>query len=310
MKKVFQFTLFFFFLFSSALAQHFSIESSVDRRSALIGDKIKYRIDLQFKEGLKVMKPGPGTDLGAFEIKDFEILSTSVVKDIVFHSIIYTIAAYEVGRFVLPAAEAIAVINGSNVTLKSRPININIKSSLGDGPNASPSLKDIKLPSKTEGKIPQRYFIYLGIIIFVLMLMILLWKFKNIFLKPSPPKPPYLVAFDDINDLISFDHLRKSNFKPFYYALSMIVRRYLEQSQGITSTTQTTRQINKQIEKSSIENAKLYIDLFKYADRVKFSTFIPSLEKTNKIVMDVKEQLLKDKKKIEQEMHKKNKQED
>ena len=289
---------FFFIITSFLFSQHFSIQSSVNKRTVLIGDKIKYQVDLEFEEGLKVMKPGPGANLGQFEVKNFEIVPAVLTNGIVYHSIIYTIAIYEAGDFTLPAAEAMAFINGTNKVFLSRPISIEVNSSLNkDGDDSS--IRDIKLPSTTFGKIPQRYFIYFFVFLAFIILIASLWWFrKKLFFKPKL-KANYLIAFDAINDLMNLRYLEKKEFKPFYYALSMIIRRYLENEKGIHSTTETTREIKAEIKKLKIENGDMYLNLFTYADKVKFSTFTPSEEKTQGFVIAIKKELLKDKEKIE-----------
>ena len=253
---------------------------------------------ITFDKDLKIKKPGPGADLGQFEIKDFQVIPPTLDQGIVHHSVVYTIAIYETGRFVLPPAEAIASIDGSNFILKSKPISIEIKSSLTDYSNQSgESIEDIEVAAKTPGKIPPRYYIYAAIICLSILIGWLLWLFrKKIFRKSIPAKSPYLVAFDDLNELIKTDLIQAQNYKPFYYALSMIVRKYLETTKGIPATTKTTKQIKGYIKGASINQADMYIHLFTYADRVKFSTFTPSQEKTLELVEILKRQLLEDKK--------------
>ncbi len=299
MRRLLIFTFLFCIFISSLFSQHLSIQSSVDNRTVLIGDKIKYQVDIEFEDGLKVMKPGPGANLGQFEIKDFEILPTVLTNGIIFHSIIYTIAIYESGNFTLPAAEVVAVIGGTNKVFRSRPIAIKVNSSLDDT-NDVLSIRGIKSPSTTLGKIPRRYFFYLLAFSLFLVLIIVLWYFRKfLFFKPKPPKPNYLVAFDAINDLLKLKYLEKKEFKSFYYSLSMIIRRYLENKEGIHFTTETTREIKGQIKKLNIENGDMYLNLFNYADKVKFSIFIPSEEKTQSFIAAIKKELLKDKEKIE-----------
>ncbi|RMG67493.1 MAG: hypothetical protein D6715_04655, partial [Calditrichaeota bacterium] len=49
------------------------VRAAVDRNTITIGDRITYTLTIVHPESLQVQQPGPGANLGQFEIKDYHI---------------------------------------------------------------------------------------------------------------------------------------------------------------------------------------------------------------------------------------------
>ena len=281
----------------------FSIKSFVSKDKIYIGDKINYTIQITFHRSLRVIKPGPGADFAPFEIKHYEILKPKFNGDIVTDTIIYTLSIYEVGEFSLPQSSAKAIIEQKEIELKTSDIKISVMSA-NAGDKRSEEIYDIKSPMTPSGSVPTRYYFYLFSPVYLgLFYLLFLWlrkKYRKNFL-PAP----YELALESLNELYSRNFIRDGFFSEFYFQFSMIVRRYLERTTYIPSTTSTTTQILMIFKNKNIEHSDFYKDLFVYADAIKFAKQTPDPIKTGNYKKRISEILFADKQKNEEEMKRK-----
>ena len=76
-----------------------STSSRVDKSRITIGDLIKYTVEVRRSPEIKVEMPELGANLGAFELRDYNVHEPVARKDTVIERFDYTISTFEVGEF-------------------------------------------------------------------------------------------------------------------------------------------------------------------------------------------------------------------
>lgn len=99
---------------------------------------------------------------------------------------------------------------------------------------------------------------------------------------PPPPLPPHLLAYQALDRLLATDLLNQSEIKPFYEALSDILRHYIEQRFGIKAPEQTTEEFLAELgrvgaDPMATNSHKLLLrDFLSHCDLVKFARHMPA----------------------------------
>jgi len=116
--------------------------ANVDKKTIFIGDRIRYRIEASFREGIEIQAPSFKDDrIGDFEIKDSGLEKRSGIfgdKHLIYW---HDITIYSVGKQVIPQVEVKYRKKGSRdwLILKTLAININVQSIM---PKGSPAETD------------------------------------------------------------------------------------------------------------------------------------------------------------------------
>lgn len=277
--------LFLFFALPALVYSQAEVSSEVDRTNITIGDRITYKIHIEYDKGLEILTPGLGANLGQFEIQDFSI-GDEVEKDgRISQSFTYIISTYDTGEWEIPPTGiAYRDSSGQGGILKTQPIKINVESILE--PGAPPEIKDVKEPIM----LPRSYkwlYILGGAILFIafLIALIIYWRKKRAkglgLFEPEKPKiPPYDLAMQRLKSL-DYEALDDDLMvKIFYTSLSFILREYFEGRYGFDALELTTFEILQLCPEVGIdENVKEKIrKSLELCDLVKFSKYIPPKE--------------------------------
>ena len=80
-----------------------SVESFVDRATITIGDRILYTLTVRSDSAVKLEPLALGSNLGAFEVKDYKIHDPKKTKDgKVVNKSEYIITTFTTGEYVIP----------------------------------------------------------------------------------------------------------------------------------------------------------------------------------------------------------------
>ena len=133
-------TLLILLLINLAFAQDtrplIEVQSAVDTSLITIGDRIKYTVSIDYKEGMRVEKPGAGVNLGQFEIKNYKIHEPESQDGRVFIKYEYVISVFDTGKFTIPPFPVAYFPTDSTKDYKiieANPINIYVESVIQDG---------------------------------------------------------------------------------------------------------------------------------------------------------------------------------
>ena len=262
-----------------------SVESHVDRATITIGDRILYTLTVRSDSAVKLEPLALGSNLGAFEVKDYKIHDPEKTKDgKIVNKSEYIITTFTTGEYVIPPITInYTDPNGEKKQIESEPLFILVKS-VGATESDKEDIRGLKPPIKIKG----RYWAYL----FILPILALLGAFGFLYYRqrtkavalPKIPeelkKPAWEVALLELENLKSSEPLERKEIKKHYIVLSDIIRKYLERRYQITALDRTTQEVKAELKRVKAEGevTDLVYGFLISCDLVKFAKYIPSKE--------------------------------
>ena len=270
-----------------------SVESFVDRATITIGDRILYTLMVTTDPEIKLEPLALGSNLGAFEVKDYKIYDPEKTKDgRVINKSEYLITTFTTGEYVLPSI----TINytdpqGGKKQIKSEPLFILVKS-VGASESDKEDIRGLKPPIQIRGG----YWSYLLILPILVLLgagSFLYYRHRAKGLTLSQiseelQKPAWEVALFELDSLRECDLLEKKQIKKYFTILSDIIRKYIERRYEISALDRTTEEIRGEMRRAKLESeiAELTYDLLCFCDLVKFAKYVPANEEIGKGLND------------------------
>jgi len=261
------------------------VKADVDRSVITIGDRITYTLTIEYGSTLKIEQPGPGANLGQFEIKNYTIHEAIEKDELISQTFDYEISVFDTGSFVIPpfpVAFAQSDTSREYQIIQSEPIEIIVNSVLSAEDN---EIRDIKPPLD----IPLNYWRWIivgAIIVFILSVIFftiyyLRWRRKGIPLfRKESVRPAHEIALEEVAVLgkewkILF---QEGKHKHIFTRISDILRQYLENRYFLEAMGETTSEIRQSLKEFDIgENIRNQaIGVLEFSDLVKFAKFIPS----------------------------------
>lgn len=265
-----------------------SLESKVDKNEVTIGDPIHYTITAIMPKGIELALTHPGSNLGEFEIQDYQITGPTEQEDRVIHTIDYTIAAYDVGSYHIPPVEIqYKTIEGEQKTISSEGIEIKVKAV---APEDASDIKDIKGPLEIKRNwAPYRKMLLWSAL--ALILMLLIWggiryyrkKQTSQDIEPELRRPPHEIAYEELK-MIWDTFLENNLIKKFYLRLSEIIRHYFSRQYQINALEATTEELIQELKNQPLHwrQKSLISNFLGDCDLVKFAKYIPKMTETEK----------------------------
>jgi len=151
--------------------------------------------------------------------------------------------------------------------------------------NPEETIRDVKPPLDLPAN---PLFLYLGLILLVIAIGFTVWYFiqkQKQFLKPvEPPKTAWEAAYEQLAALERENFLSNGKIEPYYFQLSNIVRRYIEDRFDIRAPEMTTEEFLyslksfDQLDNIQKDSLKEFLNA---CDMVKFARFSPSMEEAH-----------------------------
>jgi hypothetical protein len=224
-----------------------TVAASTDRAEAHVGDPIRVSIITVAKTGVPVNLPGtfdlgPFTLLGRDETREQNLGDGRIRREFVLR-----VAAYEPGEVQLPPI-AVTYLGpaGEVKTARTGPVAIKIASLIANEPE--PALKDAATPVSVmeENRIP----LYVGGALLAAGLGALIMFFIARKLRSRrgerpgpPPRPAHEIALERLDRLGALGFLENADNRPFYFAVSEVIRDYLGGRYGFDSLEMTTDEL-------------------------------------------------------------------
>jgi len=266
-----------------------SVESHVDRATITIGDRILYTLTVKTDPGVKLEPLALGSNLGAFEVKDYKIYDPTKTKDgKIINKSEYIITTFTTGDYVIPPITInYTNPNGEKKEIKSEPLFILVKS-VGATESDKEDVRGLKPPIEIKGG----YWGYLLILPILALLatggfLYYRQKSKAIALPKIPgelKKPAWEVALLELENLKNSDLLERNEIKKYYIILSDIIRKYLERRYRITALDRTTPEVRLEMKGAKVDKEIVdsVYDFLSSCDLVKFAKCIPLKEEIEK----------------------------
>jgi hypothetical protein len=270
-----------------------SVESYVDRATITIGDRILYTLKIVTDPGVELEPPSLGSNLGAFEVKDYKFHDPVKTKDgKVVNQSEYLITTFTTGEYVIPPITIrYADPQGGKTEIKSEPLFILVKS-VGASESDQEDIRGLKSPIDVPGG-------YLGYLLILPVLALLgaggffyyRQRSRGLAMPEIPEelkKPAWEVALFELDRLKESDLLTRKQVKKYFIVLSDIVRKYTERRYEIPALDRTTEEIRWEIKPLRLEPriTDSLRDLLSFCDLVKFAKYVPEAEEIEKSLSD------------------------
>lgn len=258
------------------------VSSEVDRSTIRIGDLINYRVTVRHAPDVTVIWPSLGSNLGAFEIREYEVEPERRVDGWLVATTRYTISTFDTGSFIIPplVLEYAVGEDSALAQLQTEPLQIYVES-------MKPSEADGIRGLKPQAEVPRDWrlvALYSGAGLLLLLLVALaIWYFRyrrrglSPFARPAPPpRPAHEVALEALRRLQQAQLPEKGEIKSYFIQLSDVLRRYLAGRFGFAAMELTTVELSQHFAGtdalSEAQQSQL-LDVLELADMVKFAKF-------------------------------------
>lgn len=228
------------------------VSASVDRAVATTGDLITYRISVNHDAGYEVEIPEAGAEIAGFRIVDVGREAPRDVKERVIEERWYQLRADLVGSYVLPPvsleyralpADAETAEGGDWLTVATSEIFVEVESVLPTGGEAE-DIRGLKPLRQVDRRIP---WLWIAVVFLAAALLAwlawFLWRRRADRLANIPPIPAHELAFKALDELRATDFSDPRAVRRFYFAISEVIRAYLEGRFGLNATDLTTEEI-------------------------------------------------------------------
>jgi len=267
--------------------------AKIDKDSVLIGDKLKYTVEVEAGKDVEVEFPSFDESFADFTIRDFgssQKIFFGKKKLIRW----YLLDTYTTGEYAIPEAVIKYRNKGEEIwdEIEIDEVKVEVKSLLEQADSAN-DICDIKSPLKLLSK--ARFYILLGVLLVLILSILGLWFFlKRRKAKQDSVsiKSPYQIASEALEELEKKNYLKGGKIKEYYAELSFIIRSYLEGRFSLRAPEMTTEEflnIARDARQLSREQKNLLKEFLSHCDLVKFAKYGPSSSEINASFQSAKE---------------------
>jgi len=265
-----------------------SVDSKVDKSTIRIGDLVTYSVVLTRSPDVHAQKPELGANLGAFEIRDYEVHDPKERNGEIVEQVDYIISTFDVGEFEIPPLTFRYTVGDDSTQheLKTQKLKIVVESLK---PSEAGDIRDIKNPLNLPRNY-RRLILWGSIALAILVLLgisFYIWYRKRtgqglLPQKVEPPRPAHEIALEKLEALKASSLLPEGRVKEFYIELSEIIRHYIEGRYFIIALELTTSELVANLEHANVEqdHVRLIEGFLQRCDLVKFAKYLPSEEET------------------------------
>ena len=224
-----------------------TVAARADKTEAHVGDPIRISVVAVAKSGVPVNLPGT-FDLGPFSLlgRD-ETIEQNLGDGRLRREFVFKVAAYEPGPVELPAIEVTYLgPTGEVKTVRTAPLPIKIASLIANEPE--PALKDAATTVSVmeENRIP--LYIGGGLLGAGVGALIMFFIARKLRARRGerpgpPPRPVHEIALERLDRLGAYGFLENADNRPFYFAVSEVIRDYLGARYGFDSLELTTDEL-------------------------------------------------------------------
>lgn len=260
--------------------------ASTDRNEATIGDKIKFHVQVKYKENVAIQIPDISEQFGVFTAKKAGLDETpkrapegylAVTRD-------FVLSSYEIGQQTIPALKITYRDGQSEGEVFTNQVTIDIKGVIKEGETAG-DIKDI-LPPVTVATNFRRLILWISIGFGVFLLSGIIYGVISKYKKMAKThgyqvvrKKPHEIAYELMERLSKENLIAQGLIKEYYYRITNILRHYLEDRFCLLAPERTTEEFLTEMAHTNKleERHKILIREFLVrCDMVKYAKYGPS----------------------------------
>lgn len=224
------------------------LRASIDRSTATTGDLITYEVVIERDPEVNVELPDPGVGIAGFRIVDLgrdapETLASGRILERRW----FQLRADLVGSYMLPALSAgYSGPGGDAGELRTPEIPVEVESVLPADGSEVTDIRDIKPLRRVETS--RQWPVWLGLALALLAAAFAAWWWRRRRGRgdaetETPRIPPYDLAIQELERLRRTDFSNLRELRRYYFAISAVVRTYVEGRFGLNATDLTTEEI-------------------------------------------------------------------
>jgi hypothetical protein len=258
-----------------------SVSANVDKARATIGDKINYKITVDFPENIEVFFPETKDKVGGLAVKDFAVADIEKEKGRITREFRYVLETYKASSYIIPAFDIKykEKLKSEIEVAKTPEIFVEVVTVLDA--DAS-DVRGIKPPVSLDKRYFKLYIIIaivFGVLLLVAIVLHYVYHRKQTETESIPePLPAHQIAYNDLESLMAMDLISKGQIKEYYYRLSNIVRHYIENRFKLMAPERTTEEFLAEMMvtgKLTEDHKELVGNFLEHCDMVKFAAYGP-----------------------------------
>jgi hypothetical protein len=258
-----------------------SVSASVDKARATIGDKITYKITVDFPADVEVFFPETKDKVGGLAVKDFAVSDIERDDGRITRELSYVLETYKASSYIIPAFDIKyrEKLKSETEVAKTPEIFIEVVTMLDA--DAS-DVRGIKPPVSLDKRYFKLYIIIaivFGILLLVAIVLHYVYRRKQRETESIPePLSAHQIAYNDLESLRAMDLISKGQIKEYYYRLSNIVRHYIENRFNLMAPERTTEEFLIEMTvtgKLTGTHKELVGNFLEHCDMVKFAAYGP-----------------------------------
>lgn len=265
-------------------AQRLKATARLDSTNILIGDQIKYFLEIDYPKEIEVEFPNiPDSLQSLIEVLDRSEIDTIDLENENFQKQIraYTITSFDSGSYRIAPKWFKINNNGVIDSVPTNGVTLHVHSMVID---TTRGLTDIKMPYEAPVTLKEVTPYILGAILIGAILFLILYSIKRkkknqpLFKLPVKPKePPHIIALRELDRIKGEKIWQKEKTKQYYSEVTDVLRNYIEERFDIPAMEQTTDEIINSFKyRKDLLGEKAYQNLgqiLTLADLVKFAKY-------------------------------------
>ncbi len=262
------------------------LRASVDRTLATTGDLITYTVEVERDPEVEVELDEPGADIAGFRIVDLgRAPAETLASGRLLERRWYELRADLVGSYVLPAlAATYSQPSRPGGDLEAGEISVEVESVLPEDRSEATDIRDIKPLRRIDTA--ASWLLWAGLALAAVALGLAAWwwwrrRRPDGSASEAPPVPPYDLAIRELERLRRTDFSDLRELRRYYFAVSSVIRAYVEGRFGLNATDLTTEEILGRLDGlARLEplQARRLERFLVATDQVKFAAHLPAAE--------------------------------
>lgn len=271
--------LLFFCAFSALNALYaapsFSVSAEARPTNAHIGDIVRLSVHIRYATNVRVALPEVEETLGAFSVRDVRISEPERVEGVVEQTILYSLAVYETGRFMIPPIE-VSALNAQGERKRTTPaIQIDIAplvenaSEARDIPEGFPEVA-VRVTTRRELAAVIGSFLALCAV-FILSYVIYRYIIRAHRFDAPVYVHEYVEAHNALSEALRKGRLASGRYEELYADISEILKRYIGRRFAMTALEETTESLSRKMEEKDIPEREAIEAFLMRADMAKYA---------------------------------------
>jgi hypothetical protein len=257
------------------------VNANVDKAKVTIGDKIKYKITVDFLEGIEILLPEIKDKVGGIAVKDFGIEESRNEKGRITQEIWYTLETFNTGSYIIPAFDIKYKTRPETeeAVVKTPEVFIEVVTTLDENASDVRGITPTVAINKSYFRLYYIIAIVFGALAIAGAIILFLYRRKQKEIESVPePLPAYQIAYNELENLRALNLISEGRIKEYYYRLSNIVRHYIESRFKLMAPERTTEEFLAEMtvtDRLAEVHKELISNFLEHCDMVKFAAYGP-----------------------------------